>query len=288
MHMQRASREAMPRLAQLWKECFGDTEEFTGLIFARLIKPEQAFVSTEDGAIPAMMFYQPFKLKTHEGACKGAYIYGVATDPAYRGRGYSTGLLEYANGRLSREGYALSVLVPADGGLFDFYAKRGYGVFSQLRHVAVNAGDIAAGAELSASPVRLEDMRSLREAHFTPSSGFVSWDEDYLRFTGDECIHSGGGIYLLEGTGARGYAVCYPEEGAVCVKELVLTPPLFDAAASAIHRIYGAEKYIFRLREDFAMENVGALLPYSMVKWYDRSGAPEESPPPPYIAFTVD
>ena len=66
-------------LRTLWKQVFGDSNVFLDTFFREIYVPGMAAVMEDEGVIVSAADCVPF------GAAR--YIYAVATDPAYRGRG---------------------------------------------------------------------------------------------------------------------------------------------------------------------------------------------------------
>ena len=67
-------------LRALWKQVFGDSDVFLDTFFREIYVPGMAAVMEDQGVIVSAAYCVPF------GAAR--YIYAVATDPAYRGRGF--------------------------------------------------------------------------------------------------------------------------------------------------------------------------------------------------------
>lgn len=83
-------------LKALWREVFGDTDEYIDAFFQNVYQPSMASVIEEDGTVVAAAYAVPF------GAVR--YIFAVATRPEYRGRGYGgrwCSPLREANRRIS-------------------------------------------------------------------------------------------------------------------------------------------------------------------------------------------
>lgn len=55
-------------------------------------------------------------------SCNGKYVYAVATDSAFRNRGYASKLIEEAKKQMGD----FLWLIPADEELFDYYSKFGF------------------------------------------------------------------------------------------------------------------------------------------------------------------
>ena len=80
----RLSRERdVPELTRLWREVFGDDEDFISEFFRRLWRPEYCRVAEADGKLAAMGFCLPGPVAN---GLSCAYIYAMATAEPYRGR----------------------------------------------------------------------------------------------------------------------------------------------------------------------------------------------------------
>ena len=77
-------------LKALWREVFGDTDEYIDAFFQNVYQPSMASVIEEDGTVVAAAYAVPF------GAVR--YIFAVATRPEYRGRGYGRAVVFAAAG----------------------------------------------------------------------------------------------------------------------------------------------------------------------------------------------
>ena len=105
----RPSREDDEKsLKALWHEVFGDTDVYIDTFFRELYRPGMASVVEEDGKIVAAAYAVPF------GAVR--YIFAVATQPEYRGRGYGRAVV------LAAAGGEPAYLCPASATLRCWYA----------------------------------------------------------------------------------------------------------------------------------------------------------------------
>ena len=109
-------------LKELWKEAFGDTDDFIDLFFSLAFSPEHSLCVYEGSSLAAGLYWFDAYLANE----KVAYIYGVATKKTHRSKGFSTALLKEAHRQLKNSGYSAAILVPADAGLFGFYGRLGY------------------------------------------------------------------------------------------------------------------------------------------------------------------
>ena len=116
------NRELIPSMRNLWKEAFGDSDEFLDSFFDISFAPERCrVVASGKEALGALYIFDC----EHQNK-KIAYIYAVATRKSARGQGICKNLMENTHRYLADKGYAGAILVPSEPTLFDFYAKLGY------------------------------------------------------------------------------------------------------------------------------------------------------------------
>lgn len=122
-------------LRLLWKEAFGDTDEFLDLFFDVAFSPDRALCAMEGEALAAMLYWFDCTLESK----RVAYVYAVATARNFRGRGVGSALMRELHGRLQKSGYAGAILVPSEASLFDFYARFGYTHITELAECEAKA-----------------------------------------------------------------------------------------------------------------------------------------------------
>lgn len=115
-------QQDLPVLRSLWKEAFGDTDSFLNGFFQTGYAPERCRCLYLQDTPVAVLYW--FDCLWEEK--KLAYIYAVATDKAFRGRGLCSSLMEDTHRHLRACGYAGAILVPGSEKLFSLYAKHGY------------------------------------------------------------------------------------------------------------------------------------------------------------------
>lgn len=287
-----SKRGEFPALTEIWKACFKDTEENTVRIFEKLQKPENILVLPCGGEIAAMLSFREFELTSPENQCKAAYIYGVATHPAYQGKGYSTVLLGNAAKLLTHRGYACAVLVPAEESLFGFYQKRGFETAFKLNKATVEVCEIKDGESFEFKEIDVKTFGFTRDEHFGDSKMFACWDDEYLEYIAMESKLSGGGALGFERDGKRVCAMCYVDGDTVLVKELAAAPSELEAAIRSLKSHFGgAKRFLFYLREDVKTSYTNNLLPFAMIQWYDnkvRTDMEASGGSSAYIAHVLD
>lgn len=135
MHIDEPRREDIPALRHLWQEAFGDDEDFIDGFFATGFREGCCRCLKTGDRVAAALYWFDCGL----GEKKLAYIYAVATDKAYRGRGLCRSLTEDTHRHLRDLGYDGWLLVPANEKLFTMYEKMGYRPFCPMQWVTVAA-----------------------------------------------------------------------------------------------------------------------------------------------------
>lgn len=119
-------------LRRLWKETFGDADEYISIVFDNYYSERFTPSLFSDGNAVAMMVGVPYLFEGVGGDMqplptqRGLYLCGLATDPRFRRHGLMSDLIEEANSRAREEGFDFTFLIPAGDDLREYYRKRGY------------------------------------------------------------------------------------------------------------------------------------------------------------------
>lgn len=111
---------------ELWRLCFEDTEEFIRFYFDRKYKDENTLVYRENGRLLSCLQMLPYPMTFAGTEIRASYISGACTHPSIRGKGAMKQLLAEAFGKMLSSGVGVSVLIPQESWLFDYYRKSGY------------------------------------------------------------------------------------------------------------------------------------------------------------------
>ena len=168
----------IPKLRQLWKLAFGDTDDFLDVFFSTAYVPDRCRCIREGNAIPAALYW----LDMDCGAQKFAYIYAVATNPDYRGRGLCRMLMEDTAAVLTAWGYDGAILVPQDEGLRTMYGRMGYLPATALDEVLCTASVPCPVTEITATDYAARRIDLLPEGSFTPGPEALTFLEKLARF----------------------------------------------------------------------------------------------------------
>ncbi len=118
-----ADKSHIQNIIKLWDIAFPEDKKFNSYFFDNIFKTEYTLIMTEGSIVVSMLQMLPYKIN---GIGDVTYIYGAATDPLYRGKGYMKNLLEKSFEYDIKTGRKGSILIPAEKSLFEFYKKVGY------------------------------------------------------------------------------------------------------------------------------------------------------------------
>ncbi len=111
------------KIITLWDICFPEEPDFNKYFFDNIFDIKKTLVYEKDKELVSMAQLLPYEIK---GIGKVTYIYGAATAPSHRRKGYMKELLEYSFKLDKRHKRAASILIPANKELFGFYEGLGY------------------------------------------------------------------------------------------------------------------------------------------------------------------
>lgn len=224
MRIEHPEQARIPALRRLWKLAFGDEDGFLDLFFSLAYAPERCLCALEGQSLTGMLYWL-------DCSCQGqklGYLYAVATDPDWRGRGICRSLLSRAEAEMKQTGYSGALLVPGSSALRKMYEKLGWETVSSVREFTCGPG--AEPRELK--KLQAADYAALRRTMLPRGSvlqegkslDFLAAQEEF--FAGDGCL-----------------LACHREHGKLIVPELLGE----EEAAAGIVAALGADSGIFRM-----------------------------------------
>jgi len=175
----------LPQLRGLWKAAFGDEDDFLDAFYSTAYSPDRCRCLTIDGHIAAALYW----FETCYQGARFAYIYGVATDPAFRGQGLCRTLMEDAREVLKNLGFDGIILYPATETLSSMYAKMGYTHWTTVTEFTCQAAEEAEPLLL----VEKEEYAALRRM-LLPEGSMIQERADLDLLASQAVFFSGSGI----------------------------------------------------------------------------------------------
>ena len=187
------------QLRKLWKEAFGDSEEFLDIFYRTGFHPSRCRCVTMGGKVVAALYWFDCSRNNALPTKRIAYIYAVATLEEYRGQGLCHKLMQDTLNHLREAGYEGAILVPAGEELSRFYHHMGYEPCTFVNEFEC----IGQEMNISVRTIEKEEYATLRRK-FLPEGGMIQEHEnmDFLEtmanfYTGEDFLLA---AYDEEGT----------------------------------------------------------------------------------------
>ena len=187
MEIYNPKHSQIPDLWGLWREAFGDTEEFLTAFYKTAFHVNRCRCATVKEEIVASLYWFDCCYKDK----KIAYLYAVATAKAHRGQGICKSLIEDTHRYLLGCGYEGVVLVPGNHELFKFYKGMGYQTCSYIQEICCIAEDKC----IEVRRVNQTEYAELRR-QMLPQGGVVQENEN-LDFLETQAMFLAGDKFLL-------------------------------------------------------------------------------------------
>ncbi len=166
----------------LYEEIFPeDSQAFVDYYYTEKTKDNTIYVAIEDGSMRAMLHLNPYLLLINGQEMPAYYIVAVATQKAYRKRGYMTALLRQAMEDMYAAGQAFTFLMPASEEIYlphDFRT-----VYTQHRRLYRAQDPVDSGVQVREA--KEEDAPAMAQAVNEALSGkyqvYARRDEAYYR-----------------------------------------------------------------------------------------------------------
>ena len=284
IELRKSKPEEVPELQELFRLCFGDGPEVSGLYFNHFYSPDEFLILREEGEARAMAGLLNLTLTEPGGkTVKAAYLYGMGTHPDHQGRGFAAQLLNYADFYLRGKRDCL-VTMPATPELHAFYAKFGFSEFfplleGEVTPRQVQEGETSLPVDAAAYEVAREEL--LAQHHHV----------SYGRLTGLQgnlCAFSGGSLLSLNVNGIPGCAAVEQWGDTAVIKELLIAPEGLYGALALTAQAVCAKRFVLRRPAFWPNENLGRK-DFGMIKWYDPIAAKRwQWADQPYLGLAFD
>ncbi len=120
------SAENTEKLTELWMKVFGDEKDYIELLFSDEGAICDVFALYDNCSICSALYLLDSELTINGRIYNGKYLYAAATDENHRSKGFMSTLIKEACEFCIESGFDFISLVPANEGLYKYYAKFGF------------------------------------------------------------------------------------------------------------------------------------------------------------------
>lgn len=153
----------------LYIDAFHDDEEFTNLLFSKFYNSSCRYIA-QDGQVISMLFAMDITLD----GMRGKYVYAVATNTKYHGKGYMRRLFEQITEEF-RKDYDFLCLKPMSDSLYDYYSRLGFSRGFKKSTVSISNADSSRNL---VSLKNAKDIKTVRKVLL--GENYVDYSVDFL------------------------------------------------------------------------------------------------------------
>ena len=230
------SNDMKPELMALWNRCFEHDEDFCGFFFEHQFAPERALAAVdEEGKICSALHFFEGQYQDESGRVNDAwYLYGVATAPGFRRKGYGSFLIREL-GKAARIGGICAMYLTAEETAWNFYEEIG---FVRNAFLSRTVFEPCRAGNLSWTLCGMEDFRRLRLMYTGGLKNAFTWNGASLDFMYSDLIRDGQVLRcVLDGN--EYYAAVRLREGELTVVETSFPRDSGDLLAGSIAEKFG-------------------------------------------------
>ncbi len=196
----------IPALISLWINTFGDSSETVTCFYNVLPYIGSCFIAECDGELAGMAsVLTDLTLNYGSTRTKCAYIYAVATESRFRGKGIGGTLSRMAADYGREHGSEIISTLPANDGLYSMYAKT-VGLNDALRREKLSASPSPAGGTFPLRPASPEEYNRKRKELLADVS-HISVSDRSIAFLKALCSENGGDIFISDHCCAAMYVI---------------------------------------------------------------------------------
>lgn len=270
-------------LKQLYKMCFDEIDSAVDILFGKYSLMDYCYAAISGGRIIAALYLLPAHIALQGKAQQAHYLFAAGTLPSYRGRGVMNGLISYALRQALSNGDRYSVLLPANAGLYGYYARFGYQASFRVKDVFLSQkqalGFPSGGCNVT--NCSFDKLADLRFNILLGYNGSLLWDKRHIMLACEIGKAYGGGLFHTD-IGAVFYA---REKDHVFAYEIIGEGKEISALLSAFVRHVPAAGYRLRLPAFYGF--AGETVRYGMIKPLESTGLPDCSDYP-YLGLALD
>ncbi|HZJ78644.1 MAG TPA: GNAT family N-acetyltransferase [Clostridia bacterium] len=242
-----AKKSDIPALSELWKMCFGDTDEYIEFFMKNRFVPVKTLVKKVDEKIISMLFLLDGEVKIHGEIFSSIYIYAAGTNTEFRKKGYMEELIDWAKAIAKGKSVDFISLVPSNEQLFSYYSKFGFKESFKRKEITLSRKQLKAISVESAQSGLpcAENVLKLRNSVLSFYDSFL-WDEFAINYALKEHnITQGKSVFAYKADELCGYALFHENNGITNIKELCALLGSFGHVAKLLFE--STESNVFNL-----------------------------------------
>ena len=210
-----------------WRIAFPtDSEAFVQFYFEKIYRNENTLLYLEEDKVVSCLQMLPHKITYGNKLINASYISGAATLPEYKNQGLMGKLLTHSFGEMKLRGEDISILIPQEPWLIDFYSKRGYSSCFEYELTGIHPDDYPSFPDkMQVKALEFCDLKyvyNFYKKHFAIQNLCVQKSRTAFSIMVEECQLFEGNVYVLINKEAIvGLCFCFCSGGKVILKDCI-------------------------------------------------------------------
>lgn len=228
--------EHIPELKNIWKQCFGDSDEYVDFFFENKVSDVRTIVLTKDTVPVGSAYFLPVRTNEYGYLKQGYYVYAVGILEEHRGNGLFKKIHEYIYEYVRKHNMFL-ILCPANEKLCNYYKSLGYIENAFVSEITLSRKNCKSSYETcKLTPAQLFKMRGNK---FT---NLICWDKNALSYILKENEFVHGDAFFIKKETEDFYFVLRKENGILKILESNIPHEKIQEFTDFLCQRYNTEK----------------------------------------------
>ncbi len=228
--------EHIPELKKIWKECFGDSDEYIDFFFKNKFFHTGCVALTENSIPVGCAYLLPVRSEEYGNTKQGYYVYAVGILKEHRGKGLFKKMHECIY-EYVRSNNMFLILCPANEKLCNYYKRLGYIENAFVSEISLTKANNP--PQYKTYKLTPDKFFKMRENEF---SNLIEWDENSLSYILKENKFAGGDAIVIKNADEEFYFVFRSENGILKILESNVPCEKAQEFTDFLCEKYGAEK----------------------------------------------
>ena len=255
-----AVAEHIPELKNIWKQCFGDSDEYIDFFFENRFSDIRTIVLTKDSVPVGSAYLMPVSAIEYGSPKKGYYVYAVGILEDHRGKGLFKKIHEYICEYIRKYNMFL-ILCPANEKLCNYYKSLGY-----IENVFVSEITLSNANSKPSYEVRKLTPAQLFKMRENKFSNLICWDENALSYILKENEFALGDALFIKKEADDFYFVLRNENGILKILESNIPYEKTQEFTDFLCEKYNTEKATWIIQKMNGKPNILYGLTLNLVK----------------------
>ena len=231
-----ASKQDIPSLCKIWKQCFSDSEDYINLFYEKNFERIKAVAYYENEKPVSVIHLVDAVLTNGSTNQKAWLVYATGTLETQRKKGCMSALIRYVTDMADKNGLAL-FLKPSSPATAQFYKSFGFEEGAKLSFSSVSPSETQA---FEFREISFSEYNEMREKAFCNIPHAV-WDNPHIKWCIEENEYFSGKTLGIKIDGKEHFLLAYPEKNSLIINETDLSLKQLKEAGAFLCGVFSTE-----------------------------------------------